>query len=438
MKNTTTYQYHLIFLGLLVISLITACNKKEFKPSDDRTYNNNKALEIPREFGTIGQMIELEDQSILINNFKFNSQGGPQLMRLDEYGNKIDTFSFNDLNLNVSGMALTDDGRIIIGGSKVEGDDPCCCGSLPCHQQIYNNHDFFYRERAVLICMEMEPRFEICDEVFIFEEDERYNSIKNVIKGRSGDLYFLGGHTNDLNAERRVTWNGGNIFFGSIDQDLATSPILTLPQGILGSLFYIVPQLYESKVNSTLFYANDYAFYEIDYSNPGQLVTAQKIDLDTPPPPPNNDYISIGPIISDDHGIFFFRSTRGNNPVGKYETFVDRYTWNGASLGTKMIYTSDTVSHTIFTYYKAEDNTFIIAGTKAYNSNTNFKLFFQKLDANFEPMGSMQLFGDTEVVEVPRQIKPSRNGGFLITGYLKSDPSNFATSITGLFLFRTN
>lgn len=436
MKNTTTYQYHLIFLGLLIISLIIACNKKGFKPFDNRTYNNNKALEIPREFGTIGQMVELEDQSILINNFKFNSQGGPQLMRLDEYGNKLDTFSFKNLNLTVSGMALTDDGRIIIGGSKVEGDDPCCCGSQPCHTQIYNNHDFFYRERAVLICMEMEPRFEICDEVFVFEEDERYNSINNVIKSRNGDLHFIGGHTNDLNAERRVTWNGGNVFFGTIDQNLTTRPILTLPQDLLGSLDYIVPLLYESNSSPTLLYANDYDFYVMDYSNPGQLAVTQKIGLDTPPP--NNNFISIGPIISDAHGIFFLRSTREANPTGKYEAFVDRYAWDGSSLGNKMIYTSDTVSHIINAFYKAEDNTLFIAGTKAYNSNTSFKLFFQRLDANFEPMGSMQLFGGTEVVEVPRQIKPSRNGGFLITGYLKSDPSNFATSITGLFLFRTN
>lgn len=414
-----------------ICCLILACKKSVNPREEDNTYNNLQALKIDySNFNHLGTLLELDDGSLVISNFGRTAPENLKVIRLNKLGNPIDSLSFSDPELYLYGMAKTDKGTLLISGSRVEGEDPCIYFSQPCHY-FTRNFEFFYQKRAIIIEVQVEPYLKLLKEVFVKEEDERYNSVDNLIKGKDGRIYFFGNHTNDFNNDHLLTWYGGNIYFGSIDQNLEEQPMLSTPLDVVQYPDYR-NQIFEGRSDGRLYYPDGRdQVWVVDQSHPNELNVVSTFDITRIPV----DHLRLNfPIVSSDNEVLIFRYNEGKNTEGKIESFVDHYNMSGELVKTETLYSNDSISFQISAFGENAQGLRIIGGRAISQDRTRFNLFSRQIG---QQDTTTVFYGTPSKVEYPYLITPSQFGGFWMAGFLMDEDSDASIDVTGLFIVKT-
>lgn len=406
--------------SLFLVALLTACEKQPFSPYAETPTTFEKLFYSASTVSGITQVIELEDQSILINNWGWKSSGEPELIKLDKYGTPIDTFREFDPSLTLLGMTVNENQDVIIGGYRSDGEHPCLNGNPnPCNCEDGDNaNSSFYQERAVLICIDQS--LQSCQEIYIRPEEPRYHSVENVILGRDGNLFFYGKYADESYADQGITWCGSEVFFGSIDQDLNFPPRLgSEKHGEFGiGLFY---PMQISFVSPTLFILKSSLLYKVDISGPTNVKVKEIIDLE--------ELLGTdefyGPFLTKNGEVLFSKVYADS--AGSSLTKLARYTEDMSFIREHTIYSGENRGFAIHNLVDMGDNTIAISGFTASSQdpNLNIDIFFQKLNYSFQKINEPQIFGSPSKIDWPVTMVQAKDMCVLIGGFQADNVTGF-------------
>lgn len=176
------------FFFAYLIAFFTSCKDNPWTPFDkiDSLATFEKIIPTPNE-GTIFELIELSDGSIIINN-GYSSQ--PRLVKLNRFGDFLTNFDETDPNLLYVRMIATSDERIILGGQRSSGVYP------PPGIPIPPNHN--YKTWPVLRELNLDLEYTTTPEIKLRNGDIRYNSINGLAQGIDGEIMFVCSYHNDV------------------------------------------------------------------------------------------------------------------------------------------------------------------------------------------------------------------------------------------------